>query len=194
MITPDHVDRILSTLLDTYDQVVIDTGSWLDERTLRAFEHAENVLFVVNPEIAALKAINALIEYLNEAGTVAAKSTFILNNIFGREILKLERRRAARSGRRSTRSCRTTPFLYLKAVNDGHPVVLDAPKSRPGRTPAGALGVGVRRRRRLDAAGVGREEVGPLRIPPPLSPAARARSERGREPGDVVVPEQGFEP
>src|SRR6476660_8931409 len=81
MITPDHVDRILSTLLDTYDQVVIDTSSWLDERTLRAFEHAENVLFVVNPEIATLRAVNALVEYLNESGTVAAKSSFVRNNI-----------------------------------------------------------------------------------------------------------------
>ena len=48
-VTADHVDRILTTLLDTYDQVVIDTGSWLDERTLRAFEHAESVLFVIDP-------------------------------------------------------------------------------------------------------------------------------------------------
>src|SRR5207247_446926 len=71
LITPDHVDKILSTLLETYDQIVIDTGSWLDERTLRAFENAENVVFVVNPEVATLKAVNLLVEYLNEAGTVA---------------------------------------------------------------------------------------------------------------------------
>src|SRR5690349_20036880 len=55
LITADHVDRILSLLLETYDQVVIDTGCWLDERTMQAFDHAENVLFVVNPEIATLK-------------------------------------------------------------------------------------------------------------------------------------------
>jgi pilus assembly protein CpaE len=128
MITADHVDRILSKLLDTYDQVVIDTGSWLDERTLRAFEHAENVLFVMNPEIATLKAMSALIEYLGEAGTVAPKSTFILNNMFGREILKIHDVETA-LGMKVLMELPYDPFLYLKAVNEGNPIVLGAPKS-----------------------------------------------------------------
>src|SRR5207247_8517754 len=55
LITPDHVDKILSTLLETYDQIVIDTGSWPDDRTPRAFEHAENVACVANPEVAPMR-------------------------------------------------------------------------------------------------------------------------------------------
>jgi len=128
MITPDHVDRILSTLLDTYDQVVIDTGSWLDERTLRSFEHAENVLFVVNPEIATLKAVNALVEYLSEAGTVAHKTSFVLNNMFSREIIKARDVEQA-LGTKVDASLPYDPFLYLKAVSEGNPVVLGAPRS-----------------------------------------------------------------
>lgn len=130
LITADHIDRILDTLLDTYDQVVVDTGSWLDERTLRIFEHAENVLFVVNPEIAALKSMAALVEYLSEAGTVAAKSTFVLNNTFGREILKL-RDVEAGLGTKVAIELPHDPFLYLKAVNEGVPIVLGAPRSAP---------------------------------------------------------------
>src|SRR3954463_1171956 len=113
LITAEHVDRILETLLDTYDQVVIDTGSWLDERTLAAFEHADSVLFVVNPDIAALKAVAALVEYLNEAGTVAAKTSFILNNTFGREILKVRDVESA-LGTKVTAELAYGPFLYLK--------------------------------------------------------------------------------
>ena len=76
------------------------------------------MLFVVNPEIAALKAVTALVEYLNEAGTVAAKSTFVLNNTSaGRSSSR------ATSSRRSARKVATElpydPFLYLKAVNEG---------------------------------------------------------------------------
>ncbi len=130
LITADHIDRILDTLLDTYDQVVVDTGSWLDERTLRVFEHAESVLFVVNPEIAALKSMTALVEYLSEAGTVAAKSTFVLNNTFGREILKL-RDVEAGLGTKIAMELPYDPFLYLKAVNEGVPIVLGAPRSAP---------------------------------------------------------------
>jgi len=130
LITADHIDQILSTLLDSYDQVVIDTGSWLDERTLRAFEHAENVLFVVNPEIAALKAMKALVEYLGESGTVASKSTFILNNTFGREILKIRDIESA-LGTKVAMELPFDPFLYLKAVNEGIPIVIGAPQSPP---------------------------------------------------------------
>ena len=132
LITPDHVDKILRTLLESYDQVVIDTGTWLDERTLRAFEHAENVLFVMNPEIAALKALGALIEYLSEAGTVAAKSTFVLNNSFGREILKLKDVENA-LGMKVEMELPYDPFLYLKAVNEGNPIVVGAPRSIPAQ-------------------------------------------------------------
>jgi pilus assembly protein CpaE len=149
LITADHVDRILTTLLDTYDQVVVDTGSWLDERTLRAFEHAESVLFVMNPEIAALKAMAALIEYLHESGTVAAKSTFVLNNTFGREILKLRDVESA-LGTKVEIELPYDPFLYLKAVNEGNPIVLGAPRSpaaerlvRLSATAFGADGIAV---------------------------------------------------
>jgi pilus assembly protein CpaE len=128
LITGDHVDRILTTLLDTYDQIVVDAGSWVDERTLRAFEHAETVLFVVNPEIAALKSVTALVEYLNEAGTVAGKTTFVLNNTFGREILKLRDVEQA-LGTQVGAELPYDPFLYLKAVNEGVPIVLGAPRS-----------------------------------------------------------------
>jgi pilus assembly protein CpaE len=129
-ITAEHVDKILTTLLDTYDQVVVDTGTWLDERTMQAFEHAESVLFVLNPEIAALKAVTALIEYLNESGTVAAKTMFVLNNTFGREILKLRDVEQA-LGTKVDAELPYDPFLYLKAVNEGVPIVLGAPRS-PG--------------------------------------------------------------
>jgi pilus assembly protein CpaE len=130
LITADHVDRILSTLLDSYERVVIDTGSWLDERTLRAFEHAESVLFVMNPEIAALKAMGALVEYLSEAGTVAAKTTFVLNNTFGREILKLRDVESA-LGTKVAMELPYAPVLYLTAVNEGSPIVVGAPNSAP---------------------------------------------------------------
>ena len=57
LITAEHVDRILTTLLEAYESVVIDTGSWLDERTMTAFEHSETVILVACPEIGALKAL-----------------------------------------------------------------------------------------------------------------------------------------
>jgi len=50
------------------------------KRVLTIFEAVETVILVVTPEIAALKAMHALLEYLSEAGTIGLKSTFVLNN------------------------------------------------------------------------------------------------------------------
>jgi pilus assembly protein CpaE len=128
LVTADHINRILRTILLAYDSVVIDTGSWLDERTMTAFEHAETVVFVVCPEIGALKALHSLLDYLNEAGTVAAKATFVLNNLFAREILRPRDVESA-LGTRVAIELPYDPFLYLKAVNEGVPLVLGAPRS-----------------------------------------------------------------
>jgi pilus assembly protein CpaE len=128
LVTAEHVDKILTTLLESYDLVVIDAGSWLDERTMTAFEHAETVVFTVCPEIGALKALHGLLEYLNEAGSVAAKSTFVLNNQFAREILKLRDVETALA-QQVTTELPYDPFIYLKAVNEGVPVILGAPRS-----------------------------------------------------------------
>jgi pilus assembly protein CpaE len=130
LVTAEHVDRILTTLLDAYDSVVIDAGSWLDERTMTAFEHAESVVLVTCPEISALKALNSLLEYLNEAGSVAAKASFVLNNQFAREILKSRDVESA-LGAKVAIELPYDPFIYLKAVNEGVPIVLGAPRSAP---------------------------------------------------------------
>ena len=128
LVTADHINRILRTILLAYDSVVIDTGSWLDERTMTAFEHAETVVFVVCPEIGALKALHSLLDYLNEAGSVSAKATFVLNNLFAREILRPRDVESA-LGTRVAIELPYDPFLYLKAVNEGVPLVLGAPRS-----------------------------------------------------------------
>ncbi len=130
IITKAHVTQVLSTLLDAYDMVVIDAGSTLDERVLTIFEAAEAVLLTVTPEIGALKSMHALLDYLSEAGTIGPKSSFVLNNLFAREILKL-REVETFLGATIAIELPYDPFLYLKAVNEGVPIVTGAPRSAP---------------------------------------------------------------
>jgi pilus assembly protein CpaE len=129
-ITPPHVAQVLTTLLEGYDMVVIDAGSTLDERVLTIFEAAEAVILVVTPEIAALKSMHALLEYLSEAGTIGLKSTFVLNNLFAREILKV-RDVEGFLGSKVAVELPYDAFLYLKAVNEGVPIVTGAARSAP---------------------------------------------------------------
>jgi pilus assembly protein CpaE len=127
-ITSAHVAAIISTLLEGYDMVVVDAGSTLDERVLRVFEAVETVILAMTPEIGALKAMHALLDYLGENGSIGHKSTFVLNNMFEREILKL-RDVESFLGTKVAIEMPYDAFLYLKAVNEGVPIVTGAPRS-----------------------------------------------------------------
>jgi pilus assembly protein CpaE len=127
-VTQAHVDRILGTLLDAYEQVVVDAGSTLDERVLAVFERADTVILPVYPEIAALNAMHALLEYLTETGALGSKALFVLNNAFAREILKPRDVESA-LGSKVALELPYDPFIYLKAINEGVPVVIGASRS-----------------------------------------------------------------
>jgi pilus assembly protein CpaE len=129
-ITSAHVEGILATLLDGYDMIVVDAGSTLDERVLTIFDAVDNVLLVVTPEMGALKTMRALLEYLREAGSIGHKATFVLNNPYAREFLKLEDVESF-LGSRVAFEIPYDATLYLKAVNEGIPIVMGAPRSVP---------------------------------------------------------------
>lgn len=128
LILPHHVERILETALLAYDAIVIDAGSALNDHSLAALERADTVLLPVYPEIAALKAVHSLLDYLNEAGSIPTRATFVLNNAFAREFLKMRDVESA-LGAKVTAELPYDGFLYLKAVNEGNPIVLGAPRS-----------------------------------------------------------------
>jgi pilus assembly protein CpaE len=123
-----HVEELLTSICAAYEFVVVDAGSYLDERTLTVLERAEGVVVPIYPEIAALKAVHLLIDYFNETGSVVTKTTFVLNNMFAREILKL-RDVESGLGARIALDLPYDPFLYQKAVNEGIPVVRGAART-----------------------------------------------------------------
>lgn len=128
LISAEHIAKILSIITETYDTVVIDAGSTLDERTMTVFEHAATVVLPVYPEIAALKAVHSLAEYLADTGSVGVKAVYVLNNMFAKEILRLRDIESA-IGTKVSADLPYDPFIYLKAVNEGNPVVRGAPRT-----------------------------------------------------------------
>jgi pilus assembly protein CpaE len=129
-IRPEDVGRLLETLLGTFDLVIIDGGSTLDAVTLVAFEHAEQIIFPVLPEVPALKALHRLLEHLSASGAVAAKALYVLNSAYAKELIR-QRDVESALGASVAAELPYDPFVYLKAVNEGIPVVLGAPRSRP---------------------------------------------------------------
>jgi pilus assembly protein CpaE len=126
IVQASHVGRMLATARDT---VVVDGGSALDERTRVLLSQAEQVVLPMYPEIAALKAMHSLLDTMNETGGVGGTITFVLNHLFAREMLRvrdIENTLAARVAVELPHD----PMVYLKAVNEGVPVVLGAPHSQ----------------------------------------------------------------
>ena len=131
-ITPEQVNLVLSTARTAYETVVIDAGSDLDERSLAVLERAEAVVIPIVPEIGALKALHSLLDYLTEVGSAESTATFVLNHLFAREMLSMKQIESA-IGTQVTAEIPYDPGLYLKAINEGVPIVRSAPTSPPAR-------------------------------------------------------------
>ena len=132
MITAVHVEQILATAALAYSALVVDAGSALDERSLAVLNWADTVIVPVVPEIGALKALHGFLEYLAEEGAVPAKSIFVINHLFARDMLSMRQIESSIASKVDAE----LPYdagVYLKAVNEGVPILRSAPASAPGR-------------------------------------------------------------
>lgn len=148
LFTVSHVEAILDRATEAYEVVIVDAGNALEERTLSAITHAETLVIPVIPEIPSLRAVHALLDQLTETGSMGARTLFVLNNIFSRDLLRLRDIEQALGGKIAA-ELPYDGFLYLKAVNEGVPTVSGASRSVPSE-----------RMRKLAALVLG-QDVGP---------------------------------
>jgi pilus assembly protein CpaE len=123
---------VLETLLQTFAVVIVDGGSVVDDRLVGALERADDVLIVVSPDFPALKSVHAMFDYLRERGTTIPEPTIVLNELFAREMLTIADIEGALLKKVAVR-IPYDPELYLRAVNEGTPVLVAAPASPPAR-------------------------------------------------------------
>jgi pilus assembly protein CpaE len=163
-LTQDHLELVLEALRGSYDYVVVDGGSTMDDRAQVLQARADRVVVVVSPEIPAVRATRMLLEQLSEYEGPSERQVLVLNHIFAAGLVKRE------DLRRSLRApiAVEMPYdalIYLKAVNEGIPLVIGAPNSAP----AAAI-------RRLAVALVGDQPL--ERAPTPVAtPAADSRKQ-----------------
>lgn len=118
----EQLDRAMSLLRPKFDYVVVDCGSRLEPRTMAMFEQASTHAFVIFPEIAALRAMSLLLGFLAETTTLRARTHFVVNHIFPKELLK------TRDIENLLRAKPAAEIPYtevdmIRAVNEGVPVV-----------------------------------------------------------------------
>lgn len=127
-VSADHVSRALGALRPSFDHVVVDLGSRLDARALSVLEQAETHVFVIFPEIAALRATSVAMAFLAETAMLRARTHFVVNHIFPKELLKT---RDVENLLR-TRPAAEIPYTevdMIRAANEGVPLVLSRPTS-----------------------------------------------------------------
>jgi pilus assembly protein CpaE len=128
----DNIGPIVETVLLEVPTVVVDAGSHLDPRALAVMELADNLIVVVTPELPALQAVHAMLEYLHETGSTAPEPTVVLNEIFAQQMLTTGDIEGA-LGRRIAIRIPHDPALFQRAVNEGSPVVRAAASSAPAK-------------------------------------------------------------
>ena len=87
-VTLDHLQRIIELFRPWFDHIIVDLGSRLDPRALWLLEQADAHVFVLFPEIAALRAMSLLMAFLAETTPLKSRAVIVVNHVFPKELLK----------------------------------------------------------------------------------------------------------
>jgi Flp pilus assembly CpaE family ATPase/DNA-binding NarL/FixJ family response regulator len=79
LVTPEHVQRILTTLRTTYDFVVVDTSSHLGDITLSALDMASRILLITALSIPAVKNAKLALRLFETLNIPPQQITLVLN-------------------------------------------------------------------------------------------------------------------
>jgi pilus assembly protein CpaE len=127
-VTLDHLQRVVEIMRPWFDHVIVDLGSRLDPRALWLLEQAEAHVFVLFPEIAALRAMSLLMAFLAETTPLQSRSVIVVNHVFPKELLKT---RDVENLLR-TKPAAEVPYTeveMIRSVNEGIPLVISRPAS-----------------------------------------------------------------
>ncbi len=130
VLTQDQVELVLEALRASYDYVVVDGGSTIDERAQVLHARADRVVVVVTPEIPAVRATRMLLEQMSEYEAPSERQVLVLNHIFAASIVKRDDLKRSLQAPIDV-EIPYDPIIYLKAVNEGIPLMLSAANSAP---------------------------------------------------------------
>lgn len=134
-VTPEHAARVVDLLAADFGFVVVDTPAGLDERTLIALERATDIVFVTSPDVSSIRSMAKEVALLRRLGLFHAEHHFVLNRAdakVGVDIADVE----AALGMTTDATVPSTRAVPL-SMNQGRPIVLDAPTAPAARALSG---------------------------------------------------------
>jgi pilus assembly protein CpaE len=122
----EHLQRIVELMQPSFDHILVDLGRRLDSRSLWLLEQADAHVFVLFPEIAALRAMSLLMAFLQDTTPLQARTHIVINHVFPKELLK------SRDVENLLRTKPTAEIPYtevemIRSVNEGVPLVSSRP-------------------------------------------------------------------
>ena len=79
-IHPEELHRILTAAQNTYPNIVIDSGNYLNENTVTLMDASHKILLVINPEIASLRDASRFIEICYTTLSIPKEKILIIVN------------------------------------------------------------------------------------------------------------------
>jgi len=128
MVSSTHVNVILPLLKDHYPYLVADLASDFQEVTLTALDHADQVLLVMAPELASVRAAASTLKVFSSLGYPDDKIKLVLNWTFRRHGLRQKNIEAAMR-RPIDLVLPFAPDVFIPALNRGVPLVAGHPDS-----------------------------------------------------------------
>jgi pilus assembly protein CpaE len=129
LVTADHVTRIIAALRQTYDLVVIDATSLLQDITLAFFDLSDVILTVLTLEITNIKNIRQFLALADQLGYSDDKVQLVLNRADSGYGIRLQDVESS-IGRKITHSIVSDGRTVVFALNRGVPFVVAARQSR----------------------------------------------------------------
>ena len=134
-ITPEHTARVVDLLAADFGFVVIDTPAGLDELTLVALEQATDIVFVTSTDVSSIRSMAKEVALLGRLGLLHGTHHFVLNRAdakVGVDIADVE----AALGMTTDAQVPSSRAVPL-SMNQGRPIVLDAPTTPAARALSG---------------------------------------------------------
>jgi len=154
-ITVEQLEQALAILKPRFDHIVVDCGSRLDPRTLWMLEQADTHIFVIFPEIAALRATSLALSFLADTATLRASTHFVVNHIFPKELLKTRDVQNLLKAKPAA-EIPYTEVEMIRSVNEGVPLVTSR-RSSPAAVAIQQLVVAIAGNEWQQPAGVGKD-------------------------------------
>lgn len=128
-ITPEHVNRIVSTCREMFDYVVIDMPASFQEVALAALDASDRIIMVGAMDMASLKNMKLSLELMKRLNYPTDKVFLLINRAgydYGIKFKDLE----PALGRPINFFIQTDDIAAVTATNRGMPFVLDDPDSK----------------------------------------------------------------